>query len=82
MHVIGTSHVRESLGCPDIVNYKILGSIGMVKITASKDKSVKGKTYYKYRMAISKEIMQNLGWDENTHVTRKVVGKKLIIEKE
>jgi len=54
----------------------------MVKILLSKDKSVKDKTYYKYRMSISKEDMAKLGWDENTHVKRTVVGKKLIIEKE
>lgn len=54
----------------------------MVKIRKVLHDKRNDRDYYKYQISISKEDMAKLGWDENTQVKRKVVGKKFIVEEE
>ena len=40
------------------------------------------ETYYKYLVSVSKKQIDDLQWDDDTHVKTSVKGKKLIVEKD
>jgi bifunctional DNA-binding transcriptional regulator/antitoxin component of YhaV-PrlF toxin-antitoxin module len=52
-----------------------------VKLTKSINRRVGKETYYKYIVTIPQKILNNLGWDENTHLEFKVDNKELKIKK-
>ena len=50
-------------------------------IQKSISRKVGKKEYYKYRVIVPLKIMYELDWDEDTEISLKISGKKLVVEK-
>ncbi|MCE2506473.1 MAG: hypothetical protein J4F36_08410 [Nitrosopumilaceae archaeon] len=53
----------------------------VMHIQKSISRKVGKKEYYKYRVIVPLKIMYELDWDEDTEISLKISGKKLVVEK-